>query len=320
MADKAKERDYYELLEVSPRASAEVIDRSFKVLMKRYHPDLANPGQKEEYERIAQELNEARAVLLDENRRQSYDRSREQLERDTGASADTGSKSGAANEDLFLLGAIVGTDSSIYSNGTVSAFLVQQSGISTPISLQQLRLIHTTRGIDWTSPRIGAQMEDFLGVAGTPTATPDSSAAAGNRFSFESEDNVYFGDHANILGKSIPLGYQNSTKLFFRHDARRDSIATVSDAQLLRWVKRGNGVRWLNEEMRRQVYGILGLRYRGPARSSVHGKIMDRIYLGFSKQTLAAVLVVILVLLLGLLYLFYGPSIVSLLRLPGTGR
>ena len=40
-------KDYYELLEVSQNASDEVIARAYKVLAKKYHPDM-NPDNKEE--------------------------------------------------------------------------------------------------------------------------------------------------------------------------------------------------------------------------------------------------------------------------------
>jgi serine/threonine-protein kinase len=68
--------DLYERLEVSPRASEGVIDAAFKALMKRQHPD---HGASVHGSR-AVKLNEARATLLDPDRRAKYDRERNELE------------------------------------------------------------------------------------------------------------------------------------------------------------------------------------------------------------------------------------------------
>ena len=41
-------KNYYEILEVNKKASKEVIEKAYKVLVKKYHPDLYS-GQKKEY-------------------------------------------------------------------------------------------------------------------------------------------------------------------------------------------------------------------------------------------------------------------------------
>lgn len=65
-------KDYYEILEVSKNASEEIIEKAYKVLAKKYHPDL----QKEENKKIAEEkmklINEAYEVLSDINKRKEY--------------------------------------------------------------------------------------------------------------------------------------------------------------------------------------------------------------------------------------------------------
>ncbi|MBM3268516.1 MAG: DnaJ domain-containing protein [Candidatus Sericytochromatia bacterium] len=63
------EVNYYDLLEVSERASEEVIRAAFKVLQKRAHPDRGGDT------RISQILNNARDTLLDPARRRQYDAS-----------------------------------------------------------------------------------------------------------------------------------------------------------------------------------------------------------------------------------------------------
>ena len=69
MADK---RDYYEVLGVSKDAGADDIKRAYRSLAKKYHPDM-NPGDKEAEAKF-KEVNEAYAVLSDEEKKQKYDR------------------------------------------------------------------------------------------------------------------------------------------------------------------------------------------------------------------------------------------------------
>ena len=68
MADK---RDYYEVLGVEKNASDADIKKSFRVLAKKYHPDM-NPGDKEAEAKF-KEAQEAYAVLSDPEKRRQYD-------------------------------------------------------------------------------------------------------------------------------------------------------------------------------------------------------------------------------------------------------
>ena len=68
MADK---RDYYEVLGVSKTASDADIKKAFRVLAKKYHPDM-HPGDKECEEKF-KEAQEAYAVLSDPDKRKQYD-------------------------------------------------------------------------------------------------------------------------------------------------------------------------------------------------------------------------------------------------------
>lgn len=63
--------NYYELLEVSPNASAAVIRAAYKSLMQRYHPDKnsGNPAAAERASLVVQ----AYEVLSDSNKRSAYD-------------------------------------------------------------------------------------------------------------------------------------------------------------------------------------------------------------------------------------------------------
>ncbi len=68
MADK---RDYYEVLGVSKTAGDADIKKAFRVLAKKYHPDM-NPGDKEAEAKF-KEAQEAYAVLSDPEKRRQYD-------------------------------------------------------------------------------------------------------------------------------------------------------------------------------------------------------------------------------------------------------
>ncbi len=63
----------YEVLEVSENASKEIIEKAYKVLAKKYHPDLQINGDKQEAEKKMKQLNEAYEVLSDETKRKEYD-------------------------------------------------------------------------------------------------------------------------------------------------------------------------------------------------------------------------------------------------------
>ena len=65
-------KNYYEILEVDIHASSEVIDKAFKVLAKKYHPDTQEDSKKEWAEEQFKMLNEAYEVLSDETKREEY--------------------------------------------------------------------------------------------------------------------------------------------------------------------------------------------------------------------------------------------------------
>jgi len=67
------EIDYYEILQVHPRASPEIIKKAYRTLMgeMRAHPDLGGDVER------AKLINEAYRVLGDEDLRRAYDRARD---------------------------------------------------------------------------------------------------------------------------------------------------------------------------------------------------------------------------------------------------
>jgi len=70
------EPDYYEILEVHPKASPEVITRAYRLLAARYHPDAHPPETRAQAEERMKLLNQAYHVLSDPGRRAEYDRRR----------------------------------------------------------------------------------------------------------------------------------------------------------------------------------------------------------------------------------------------------
>lgn len=68
-----KMKDYYAILQVHPKASAEIIKKAYITLAKQYHPDVTKLD-KNIAEQKMQELNEAYRILSDVNLRKNYDR------------------------------------------------------------------------------------------------------------------------------------------------------------------------------------------------------------------------------------------------------
>lgn len=77
----------YEILEVSEKASNEVIDKAYKILAKRYHPDLQQPGNRKQAEEKMKQINDAYDTLSNVHKREEYDaglkrmRERQELEK-----------------------------------------------------------------------------------------------------------------------------------------------------------------------------------------------------------------------------------------------
>ena len=68
----ARDVDYYEILQLSPRADIETIHRVFRIMAARFHPDNRESGDQEKF----LQLSEAYRILSDPDRRAHYDRMR----------------------------------------------------------------------------------------------------------------------------------------------------------------------------------------------------------------------------------------------------
>lgn len=90
--------DYYEDLQISPNADSETIDRIFRMLAKRYHPDNKDTGNAEAFNRISS----AYEVLADAEKRASYDARYESLKTKKWKAPESSSASRSSENDERL--------------------------------------------------------------------------------------------------------------------------------------------------------------------------------------------------------------------------
>ncbi|HOJ20116.1 MAG TPA: J domain-containing protein [Armatimonadota bacterium] len=87
------ERTHYEILGVGPGATSEEIRQRYRLLAKRYHPDVASASDASAAHRTFVEITAAYEVLIDRRKREAYDR--ELALRARRQSRDAGQASGA---------------------------------------------------------------------------------------------------------------------------------------------------------------------------------------------------------------------------------
>lgn len=66
-------KDYYGILEVNEKASQEIIEKAYKTLAKKYHPDLYSSVEKREAEKKMKDINEAYNIISNSFLRTQYD-------------------------------------------------------------------------------------------------------------------------------------------------------------------------------------------------------------------------------------------------------
>jgi curved DNA-binding protein len=91
-------QDYYEDLKISPNADSETIDRVFRLLAKRYHPDNQVTGNADAFNRIST----AYKVLADIEKRASYDAQYEALRTKKWKASELGSSTRSSQNDELL--------------------------------------------------------------------------------------------------------------------------------------------------------------------------------------------------------------------------
>ena len=73
-----KAEDWYEMLQISPNADADTVQRVFRLLAQKFHPDNQETGDAERFRR----LHEAYLVLSDPEKRAQYDVGHEAIRRE----------------------------------------------------------------------------------------------------------------------------------------------------------------------------------------------------------------------------------------------
>jgi hypothetical protein len=91
-------QDYYEDLKISPNADSETIDRVFRLLAKRYHPDNQVTGNADAFNRIST----AYKVLADIEKRASYDSRYEALKAKKWKATELASSTKSSKNDELL--------------------------------------------------------------------------------------------------------------------------------------------------------------------------------------------------------------------------
>ena len=67
------DKNYYEILEIDKNASPEIIEKAYKTLAKKYHPDLQDDAHKKEAEETLKKINEAYETLSNPEKKSIYD-------------------------------------------------------------------------------------------------------------------------------------------------------------------------------------------------------------------------------------------------------
>lgn len=73
LRDSIATMDHYRTLQVTRDAEPEVIERAYKALSFKYHPDRASAAHREQATRRMQQINQAYAVLRNPQKRAAYD-------------------------------------------------------------------------------------------------------------------------------------------------------------------------------------------------------------------------------------------------------
>ncbi|HEY4030583.1 MAG TPA: J domain-containing protein [Caulobacteraceae bacterium] len=125
--------NYYEILEVSPSASAEAIEHSFRHLARRYHPDNQATGDRSRFDLVVT----AHKVLKDPGKRAQYHLEHKNYlppfwlsEDDTLANEANGQA--VHGEGVFIDGSGIDRDLSIQNNILILLYLRRRQNIREP--------------------------------------------------------------------------------------------------------------------------------------------------------------------------------------------
>ena len=197
MADK---RDYYEVLGVSKTATDAEIKKAFRVLAKKYHPDM-NPGDKEAEAKF-KEAQEAYAVLSDAEKRKQYDQ--------FGHAAFDGGAGGAGGFDFsgMDMGDIFGDIFGDFFGGGS-----RRRGNDGPMKGQNLR---TSVRITFEEAVFGCEKEIEMvlkdecqkchGTGAKPGTTPETCPKCGGKGKVVFTQQSFFGTVQNVRSEERRVG------------------------------------------------------------------------------------------------------------------
>ena len=200
----APSKDYYQILGVPDKASADDIKKAYRRLAKKYHPD-ANPNDKAAAERF-KEISEANGVLSDPEQRKKYDMMRK-FGAFAGGPKEWGAKAGrtgSARMEDFDFGNVGGGGfggfgglgdifSSIFGKG-------KRAG--------EVEEIETTVEVPFATAALGGKVSITVGVKEACPTCGGSGAAPGARVSTCTEcggrGTVSFGQGSFAVNRPCP--------------------------------------------------------------------------------------------------------------------
>ena len=94
-------KNYYDILQVNRNASPEIIEKAYKTLAKKYHPDLQAEENRKQSEEILKEINEAYETLSNTEKKQAYDALLTQQETQTTNQSNKATDATAFSKDEF---------------------------------------------------------------------------------------------------------------------------------------------------------------------------------------------------------------------------
>ena len=111
-------KNYYEILEISPNASPEIIEKAYKTLTRKYHPDIQPKDQLKDAENQFKEIVRAYEVLSDPEQRTEYDEY-QKLKSDADSLKDTNNAKQDSKKIKDKFGIVYYTKMGVQSIGTV---------------------------------------------------------------------------------------------------------------------------------------------------------------------------------------------------------
>jgi curved DNA-binding protein CbpA len=148
--------DHYRVLQVDPSADVDVIQAAYRVLARRFHPDLAGDDV------VMKRLNAAWEVLGNKDRREAYDRSRANGGQQTQAPIVTGEPGRQATPDHAgpPKGRAFGT---VLTYGRYEGWSLGQIALVDPAFLEWMRSVPGGR---YLRPEIDAILREVHGPLG----------------------------------------------------------------------------------------------------------------------------------------------------------